>query len=293
MQPTHITDRVVFPSFDCVSEPVLPDRPEQKIDISHAKSTLGSLIIVGKIAQIRAFFEQNQAPALRKGLSEGYTPLHIAADRPDAKIITLLLEYLPEAINAVNYKGNTPLIVAAKSGHTEVVRALLTANSSAATKLQRRPPPFWPPFSSSFHAIKTFLQGKPQPYVIPANQADIEASDSDGNTAVIIAIEHGHVATAKLLINMGADVNASNHRGVTPAMLTAATGDIDVLELLAANGADINAKDHQGHSALIYATCMPKAECDEHTIRRMVTALTRLGAEVPEKNALIDDLSVI
>jgi len=293
MQPTYITGRAAFPSSDYVPEPVLPDRPEQKIDISRAKSTLGSLIIVGKIARIRAFFEKNHPPALRKGLSKGYTPLHIAADRPDAKLITLLLEYLPDAINAVNYKGNTPLIVAAKSGHTAVVRTLLTANGSAEARLQRRRPAFWPPFSSTIDAIKTLLWSRPQPYVVPANQADIEASDSDGNTALMVAIEHGHVATAKVLINMGANVNATNHHGVTPVMLTAATGDISVLELLAANGADISAKDHQGHSALIYATCMPKAECDESTIRQMVTALTRLGANVPEKNSLIDNLSVI
>ncbi|MBI3894419.1 MAG: ankyrin repeat domain-containing protein [Acidobacteria bacterium] len=118
-------------------------------------------------------------------------------------------------------------------------------------------------------------------------QADVNARQADGATALAWAAHQDDLETADLLIRAGADVNAANNYGATPLwlacsngsaamvekllkaganpnsallsgetglMTTASIGSMDVLKLLVAHGVDVNAKEpREGQTALMWA----------------------------------------
>ena len=73
-----------------------------------------------------------------------------------------------------------------------------------------------------------------------ARNADPDARQGDGATALHWAAYRGDAATAAALIRSGADAAAANDHGVTPLALAARNGDAAVLALLLAAGVDPN-----------------------------------------------------
>lgn len=99
--------------------------------------------------------------------------------------------------------------------------------------------------------------------------ADANASNSirvSGSplTALMLAVVHGHVETARGLIDKGANVNATAdfpdsgttapQKGVTALMQAAASGDLPMVKLLVEHGAEVNARDGDGATALMGTT---------------------------------------
>lgn len=61
------------------------------------------------------------------------------------------------------------------------------------------------------------------------------------------------VATAQVLIDLGADVNIENSRGVTPLLLASGSRDVESMRLLLDHGAKVNHRDHTGLTPLHWA----------------------------------------
>ena len=81
-----------------------------------------------------------------------------------------------------------------------------------------------------------------------ARGADVNAWS--GWTPLTFCCFHGHVATATELLRLDADVNAQNNSGKTALMCAAIRGHVDVVRLLlAAPGVDVNLANH-GRTAL-------------------------------------------
>ena len=68
------------------------------------------------------------------------------------------------------------------------------------------------------------------------NDAEVNDTNEDGDTALIRASENGHTKTCKLLLENGADVNHVNNDGDTALSLA---GKKEIIELLKAHGATI------------------------------------------------------
>ena len=62
----------------------------------------------------------------------GQTAIHVAASRESVDILLLLLNYGPE-LNAQDRRGRTPLMLAASSGHTDVLGKKLCQSSSSSS----------------------------------------------------------------------------------------------------------------------------------------------------------------
>ena len=141
-------------------------------------------------------------------------------------------------------------------------------------------------------------------------QADVDAAEADGTTALHWAAYKGDVETARLLLRAGARVDARNRYHVTPLelaagrgsaplveallvagadpnstrpegetvlMAAARTGSVDVLRLLLAHGADVGAReDWRGQTALHWAAAENHAPA--------VHALVELGADVDARS---------
>jgi len=80
--------------------------------------------------------------------------------------------------------------------------------------------------------------------------AKLEHHDSRGRTPFFLAVEHGHVETARQLHGWGADVNCADRAGVTPLMLAAQQHDPAFCRWLVQRGAEVDVRDSRGTTAL-------------------------------------------
>ena len=82
---------------------------------------------------------------------------------------------------------------------------------------------------------------------------NLNAKDTFGGTALIIASNIGHTEIVKLLIKSGSDVNIASNDGRTALMKASLKGNTDIVKLLLENGADSDIQNNGGSTALIYA----------------------------------------
>ncbi|WP_370631834.1 ankyrin repeat domain-containing protein [Phyllobacterium lublinensis] len=108
--------------------------------------------------------------------------------------------------------------------------------------------------------------------------AKINARDSQGRTALLVATQENDVATATALIDAGADVNAKDNIKDSPYLYAGARGHLEILKLTLSHGADLKSTNRYGGTALIPASERGHVE----TVRTLIKA----GVEVDHVNNL-------
>ena len=94
-----------------------------------------------------------------------------------------------------------------------------------------------------------------------------------GVTPLILASRGGYAAIIEQLLKAGADPNRAVHAGETPLMLAARTGQVDAVKVLLKSGADINLHETwNGQTALMWAAAEGHAP--------LVEALIAAGANI-------------
>ena len=83
---------------------------------------------------------------------------------------------------------------------------------------------------------------------------NVNATDSNGFTAVVYAAYMGRTETLRALLDAGADVNLKDVFGRTALVTAASLGRTETVRDFLAAGADVNARDHRGWTALA-TTC--------------------------------------
>jgi ankyrin repeat protein len=135
-------------------------------------------------------------------------------------------------------------------------------------------------------------------------QADVNAAQADGMTALHWAAYHDNSELVERLLNAGAEVKAASRYGVTPLSLACTNGNAEIVQLLLAagadpkstlpggetalmtaartgrlrpvqllidGGADVNAREHKGQTALMWAAAEGHVD--------VVDALLKAGAD--------------
>jgi len=82
---------------------------------------------------------------------------------------------------------------------------------------------------------------------------DVNASQSDGATALHWAAYHRDASLAEILLDAGVDPSIANRNGSTPLWLASNQGDVDVIEALLDAGADANEELPLGRKPLMLA----------------------------------------
>lgn len=202
----------------------------------------------------------------------GRTALLVAANHAHTSVVRFLVANGAD-VN-VSAGGHTPLMYAACLADVESVKALLdkgadvNANDSAAL--------VWihtiPDRESTEESEQIFRLFLAKGVKVPARaviaaaggndvrkvnellnrNADTKAKNSEGNTALHVAAEHGSPEIAQALLAKGAAINEKNNDGMTPLMIAAEERRLAMVEVLLNNGADVNAKDNDGDTALDY-----------------------------------------
>ncbi len=86
------------------------------------------------------------------------------------------------------------------------------------------------------------------------NGVDLHEADSDGISALDMAIKFKRKELIQFCIERGFDLNTSKRKsGITPVMLASCFSDLDMMKLLLDNGGDINISDRSGMAPKDYA----------------------------------------
>ena len=105
-----------------------------------------------------------------------------------------------------------------------------------------------------------------------SNGVELNELDSDGISALDMAIKFKRLDVIKYCIEKGFDLNSTKRKsGITPIMLAACFSNIEMMELLLDNGGDINSCDKSGMSPKDYAKRLGQ--------KRMVKFLDEKGAK--------------
>lgn len=95
-------------------------------------------------------------------------------------------------------------------------------------------------------------------------------------TALSMSFVHGERYMTEVLVGAGANVNVSNSKGETPLFRAIKCGDMEAVRFLIESGADVNGvSDARGRTPLMEAL-----EASEHVRRQMIPLLLDAGADV-------------
>jgi ankyrin repeat protein len=112
-----------------------------------------------------------------------------------------------------------------------------------------------------------------------ATGTDLATTDEAGETALMLAAHHGHLAAVQVLLAAGADVNAVSPQGWTAVAKAAYNGEteqgyVDVVEALHQAGANLDARIFFGITPLMLAAGGGDAAVVEWLINNGADVLT-------------------
>ncbi len=202
--------------------------------------------------------------------TQGETVLMTAARAGNEDAVKTLLDHGAYVDARETYRGQTAAMWAAAEGHAGVIRLLAAHGADLNVRSldhDTRPPkieagtPLAPIFRGGLSALHyASRQGEIEAVkALLDAHADINQQDSDGNTALVLAILNAHYDLAELLIDRGADVNLGNQDGRAPLFTaidmhdadwsprparreTSAATSMDVIKSLLAHKANVNAQ---------------------------------------------------
>ncbi|KAF4341128.1 hypothetical protein FBEOM_4998 [Fusarium beomiforme] len=90
--------------------------------------------------------------------------------------------------------------------------------------------------------------------------SNVDLTDSDGSTPLILAAVRGHCRSVQALLKAGAKVNAVDPWNQTALFTAVDVGAVDVVRTLLEHGADPNISSTSGHSPLVLAVAKNSSE---------------------------------
>ncbi|KAL8859087.1 MAG: hypothetical protein Q9178_004350 [Gyalolechia marmorata] len=170
------------------------------------------------------------------------TPLHEAARSGWVQLVKSLLQREAE-VSLPDRWGCTPLHDAAVNGYDEIVELLLASGADILACDEDGAQPLFRAcyLGKEFERTVTLL--------LDAN-ADINARDAHGRTAIHCPSRVGNVRVQQILIDRGALINAVNDEGQTPLHRATVDGNLPNVKLLLEAGAEVNLQDHDQVTAL-------------------------------------------
>ena len=137
------------------------------------------------------------------------------------------------------------LTVAARKGHTEIVRLLVDAGADKESRDANR----WTALLHAAAGGHTEIAG----LLLDAG-ADKDVCNGFGKSALLLATENGRTEISRMLVDGGADTDLQDKKtGKTALMYAASAGHTDIARLVLDAGADKDVRQRDGKSALLLA----------------------------------------
>ncbi|XP_065649244.1 transient receptor potential cation channel subfamily A member 1-like [Hydra vulgaris] len=174
----------------------------------------------------------------------GMTPLHIAAKQGHENIVQTLLS-LGACIDAKCHESLTPLHLAAKNGHLKIVQLLLSNVLNIVNDVDD---------SSNTPLHLAAMEGhvKVVEMLIEVGSA-VHTRNTNQMTPLDCASYRGWYQCAQCLLDADSIINPSDKVKIAPLHLASKEGHVDIVKLLLSRNADVTHKDHLGKNCLDYA----------------------------------------
>nr|CAI5860674.1 unnamed protein product [Callosobruchus analis] len=207
-----------------------------------------SLLVYGVL---RAAVEENverlkslvrRGKAININDSSGNTPLHVAVIKNNSEILDFLLEQPNLDINARNFAGETPLLLAIKLARLEAASKLVCAGANVNVQNYEHVTPL--------HLAVTYPELAHQ---LILNGAQIDARDYSGDTPLHDAVAEECLETVCMLLYYNADANVNGVNNMTPFMKAIVSRNVDIQFVLLDFVADFSVETYDNVSTLAMA----------------------------------------
>lgn len=210
----------------------------KKYLINYFKKVIYLFVITGFISANAGSYEdffvairQDNPGAIQQLLTRGFDAdtvdpkgqhgLHLAIQEPSPKAAQVLLDWPKTNVNALNANGESPLMLAAIQGQTEMVASLIKKGADVNKT-------GWTPLhyaaSKGHLAIMDLLL---------ENHAYIDAESPNGTTPLMMAAQYGTTPAVKLLLDAGADPLLKNQQSLTAIDFARRVSRTEAMDLIA------------------------------------------------------------
>lgn len=244
-------------------------------------TTLHIAVLSGFYALVDDLLEHKDATDLHKSDSWGYQPLHWACRKDDIALIERLLKAGAD-VNARRHGTNmTPIWLAAREGHEEVVQYLLDQGAEVDVQDEN--------FGSSLHAAAEDGSTSVVRQLLD-HSANVNLTGGLHRRPLNAAAYYGHIEVVQLLLQKGADIDPDEEYRYGSALGAAARKGHDAIaRLLLHNGWNVNRKSGIYNGALIAAATYGHVQVVQALLEKDPDVTIREQAlEKASKNGRID-----
>jgi uncharacterized protein len=174
--------------------------------------------------------ETDEAAVVKRLLGRGFDPntrdpkgqhgLYVALQEGSLKVAQLLADWPKTDVNALNAKGESPLMLAALKGHPKIADALVKRGADVNKT-------GWAPLHYAASSGNLLIIA-----MLIENSAYIDAESPNGTTPLMMAAMYGSPEAVKLLIEEGADVQLKNAQGLTALQFAQRADRANSVELI-------------------------------------------------------------
>lgn len=198
----------------------------------------------GDAAMIRILVAAGADPNSRDAIGE--TMLMAATGSGELAAVSALLETGADVGARDTEFAQTALMFAARLGAIDIANALLAAGAEVDARTRIGPEPRWilpnsrPGFSFGVGIIRGGL---------PEDRG-MRPFRNGGMTPLLYAAREGHTAMVERLLDAGADINGTEANQITPLLMAISNNQMDAARLLITRGAELDTQDWYGRSPL-------------------------------------------
>ncbi|XP_067660904.1 ankyrin repeat domain-containing protein 50-like [Haliotis asinina] len=191
--------------------------------------------------------------------------LHHVCQRGHYKLVKYVLSLNMVDIHSRWWMKRTPVMVAAKYGHKEVVKLLVNHGANLLQSDKRG--------DNILHLVCFAGHSDIVKYILSLNSVNINSRGWKGRTPVMVAAERGHKEVVELLVNHGVNLSLCKRSGSNILHLACCVGHFDVVKyVLSLNSVDINSRGWKGRTPVMVGA--------KHGHKEVVKLLVNHGANV-------------
>jgi ankyrin repeat protein len=176
-------------------------------------------------------------------------------------ILQMLHNNSKELLNVTDSNSNSAVIIAARSGHAPVLRALLKYGANINVKNKEGISPLlMATKAGNLDCVETLLQVNE--IVSNTTQRDIELLNDNGKSLLHFAVSHNQVEIVAMLCEFAIDLlDWTDKHGNTPLHVAAKYGKYDCMKILLETAADPNILNRRGKTPLSLARSRSQRHC--------------------------------